>query len=171
MKRSAWHIVYTKPQFERTVFTGMIRQGIEAFLPTRIEIRQWSDRKKKVEAPLFPGYVFVKIEEENLYKALMVRGAVNYLSFADEIAVLKEEEIERIKALLDDEFELEVVEPLVDLSVGDHILLEEGPLAGQEVQFIEYKGKKRGLFKFEAIGKHVLVNVPLDTLTPVSIAH
>ena len=161
MEPLRWHILYTRPQFERTVYQELGKKGIMAFLPSWLEIRQWSDRKKKISVPLFPGYVFVFLDQKHLHEALMVRGAVKFVSFADEIATVSEEEIERIRLLLSSDLEIEVADELPELQKGDHVFLEEGPLAGQMVEFIECKGKRRGLFKLEAIGKYLLVNLPL----------
>ena len=57
-----WYVLYTKPRQEKKVADGLIAIGIAAYCPLVTTIKQWSDRKKKVEVPLINSYVFVNIE-------------------------------------------------------------------------------------------------------------
>jgi transcription antitermination factor NusG len=58
-----WYVLQTRSRFEKKCFDLLLLQGITVFLPTRKLKKQWSDRIKEIESPLFPGYIFVKFEE------------------------------------------------------------------------------------------------------------
>ena len=93
-----WLVLYTNPQAEMKVAERLIRIGIEAYCPSRIEIRQRSDRKKKIFVPLLPSMVLVNIEEREKNKVFDVQGVVRYLYWLgqptkvsfDEVLTLKE---------------------------------------------------------------------------------
>jgi transcription antitermination factor NusG len=57
-----WFVLYTQPRNEKKVAERLEKLGIKAYCPMTIQVRQWSDRKKKVEVPLLNSYVFVPIE-------------------------------------------------------------------------------------------------------------
>ena len=61
-----WFVIHTKPRFEKKVEERLLSFGIEAYCPTRKEIRLWSDRKKKVDAPVLPSMVLVKLDEKKV---------------------------------------------------------------------------------------------------------
>ncbi|WP_204268528.1 transcription termination/antitermination NusG family protein, partial [Escherichia coli] len=58
-----WHALYTKPRWEKKIDTVLLRKGVESWCPLQKVERQWSDRKKIIEDPLFKSYVFVKIDD------------------------------------------------------------------------------------------------------------
>ena len=74
-----WFALYTKPRNEKKVAENLAALGIEVYCPLVTTIKQWSDRKKKVESPLIPSYVFVKIEEANRKEVFQVSGVVQYV--------------------------------------------------------------------------------------------
>ncbi len=88
-----WFVLYVKPQNEIKVGKALTALGIEVFCPTKKEVRQWSDRKKTVEVPLFKSYVFVKLEAQNRNQVFSVPGVVRYLFWLGKPAVVRDEEI------------------------------------------------------------------------------
>ena len=76
-----WYAVYTRPRFEKQVVKALLDQGIEGYLPLIKTMRQWSDRKKMVEVPLFSSYVFVHINRSAYDQVLQTQGVVKYISF------------------------------------------------------------------------------------------
>jgi transcriptional antiterminator RfaH len=81
-----WYAVYTRSRFEKQVLKGLQDQGIEAYLPLIKTVRQWSDRKKTVEVPLFSSYVFVHIDRRFYDQVLQTMGVVKYISFEGKTA-------------------------------------------------------------------------------------
>src|SRR5438093_13760100 len=78
---SNWYAVQTGPRHERKIFTHLVNEGFESFLPVRSELRQWSDRKQKVEFPLFPNYVFVCLKDFHSERLRVIRksGVVRFV--------------------------------------------------------------------------------------------
>lgn len=121
-----WYVLYTNPKAEKKVSQQLATMGIEVYCPLVTTIRQWSDRKKKVEAPLFTSYVFVNIEEKDKNRVFDARGVVKYLFWLGKPAVVRDEEIAAIKKWLTDE----VTDVEVDsIKKGDHFEIKEGPFA------------------------------------------
>ena len=93
-----WRVLYTNPRAEMKVTQRLEGIGVEVYCPVRMEIRQRSDRKKKIWVPLLPSMVFVNIEEREKNKVFDVQGVVRYLHWlgqpvkvsADEVLTLKE---------------------------------------------------------------------------------
>ena len=87
-----WFVVYTKPRTEIKVSQRLSFLGIENYMPTRLEVRQWSDRKKKILVPLLPSMVLVSIHEKELNKVFEVAGVVRYLFEQGKRAVVSDAE-------------------------------------------------------------------------------
>ena len=60
-----WYVLHTKPRSEKKVEEELLSLGIHAYCPTRSEVRIWSDRKKKIDAPVLPSMVLVNIDDKN----------------------------------------------------------------------------------------------------------
>ena len=76
-----WHVVYTKPKWEKKVDLNFAQKGVESWCPTQKKERQWSDRKKIIEEPLFKSYVFVKTTKAEYNNVLSTMGVVRFLYF------------------------------------------------------------------------------------------
>jgi transcription antitermination factor NusG len=123
-----WYVLYTNPKAEKKVAEQLNRLGIEVYCPTVVQVKQWSDRKKKVESPLFTSYVFVNIEDAARDDVFKAKGVVRYLFWLGKPAVVKNEEIAEIKKWLaarDVDIEFEA------LHEGDEIEITEGQFKGQ----------------------------------------
>ena len=135
-----WYVLYVKSQTEKKTALALESMGIEVFCPTKTEIRIWSDRKKKIEVPLFKSYVFVNLSESERAKVFQVNGVVRYLFWLGKPAVVREEEIETIKNWLsDDAVEYLNIE---NYSPGDRLEITKGVFKGQE-GIIDQVGRKK----------------------------
>ena len=95
-----WFVLHTKPRFEKKVEERLLSFGIEAYCPTRKEIRFWSDRKKKVDIPVLPSMVLVKLKEEDINKVFNISGVVRYMFWLGKRAIVTEKEIDILKKYL-----------------------------------------------------------------------
>ena len=125
-----WYVVYTKPKWEKKVAEKLNEIGIECYCPLIIQIKQWTDRKKKVEVPLFNSYVFVQLEDTDRNSVFQISGIVRYLFWLGKPAIVRDEEIKIIKMSL-------AAPNLSDISVtsiqvGDRIKLESGVFSNQD---------------------------------------
>jgi len=96
-----WYVLYTKPRQEKKVTDTLNAIGIEAYCPLVTVVKQWSDRKKKVQVPLINSYVFVNIEEHQREAVFKVSGIVRYLFWLGKPAVVRAIEIEALQKSLE----------------------------------------------------------------------
>lgn len=96
-----WYVLYTKPRQEKKVADTLNAIGIEAYCPLVTVVKQWSDRKKKVQVPLINSYVFVNIVEHQREAVFKVSGIVRYLFWLGKPAVVRAIEIEALKKSLE----------------------------------------------------------------------
>ena len=96
-----WYVLYTKPRQEKKIADSLNAIGIEAYCPLVTVVKQWSDRKKKVQIPLINSYVFVNIEEHHREAVFKVSGIVRYLFWLGKPAVVRAIEIEVLKKSLE----------------------------------------------------------------------
>jgi transcription antitermination factor NusG len=95
-----WYVLYTKPRQEKKVADSLNAIGIEAYCPLVTVVKQWSDRKKKVQEPLINSYVFVNIEEHQREAVFKVSGIVRYLFWLGKPAKVRAIEIEALQKSL-----------------------------------------------------------------------
>ncbi|SFD73856.1 UpxY family transcription antiterminator [Flavobacterium phragmitis] len=124
-----WYVVYTKPKWEKKVADKLKELGIECYCPLVTQIKQWSDRKKKIEVPLFNSYVFVQLTDVERNSVFQVAGVVRYLFWLGKPAIVKDEEIEAIKTSLKAPNISDVT--VSSIQVGDRIKLESGAFSNQ----------------------------------------
>ena len=134
-----WFALYTKPHNEIKVAEKLLSMGIEAYCPTIVVEKQWSDRKKKIQQPLLNSYVFVKVNEKERGLVFAVPGVVRYLFWLGKPAVVKELEVQAIKQMLQEKYKDITV---ATLEVGKKIILQEGAFKGVEATLKEQKGNK-----------------------------
>jgi transcription antitermination factor NusG len=130
-----WFVLCTKPRNELKVTERLTRIGVEVYTPTKIEVRQWSDRKKKILVPLLPSMVLVQLLEKEVEAVFDVPGAVRFLFEHGKRASVSNEEVLAMKSYL----ETVVQKESKTLAVGD---LVKVPLLEQEAILLSIKGKK-----------------------------
>ena len=135
-----WIALYTRPRHEKRVAAGIREKGIEVYLPLLPVLRRWSDRRKWVDEPLFRGYVFVRGDDSERYRSVQTSGVVRMVRFRGKPAVVRDEEIDRIRRILRDGLEVEACDPF---SVGDRVVIKQGPLTGVEGRLVEIHGSSR----------------------------
>jgi len=96
----SWHVIYTKPRAEKKVEERLNNFGIEAYCPVKQEVKQWSDRKKKILVPVLPSMVLVNIDEKERNKVFDIPGVVRYMFWLKKHAVVKNDEVAFLKSLL-----------------------------------------------------------------------
>ncbi|MEG1227579.1 MAG: UpxY family transcription antiterminator [Flavobacterium sp.] len=124
-----WYVVYTKPKWEKKVAEKLTQIGIECYCPIITQVKQWSDRKKKVEVPLFNSYVFVQLKDSDRNSVFQIAGVVRYLFWLGKPAIVRDEEIKSIKESLKASNIAEV--SVTSIQVGDRIKLESGAFSNQ----------------------------------------
>lgn len=153
-----WFVYYTKSRHEKKVKELLERKGYEVFLPMHKVLRQWSDRKKKVEVPLFNSYIFVRTEEHHVATVLQVPGISWNIRHNGKPAVLHPKEHELINRFLATGLTLEVV-GTPDLRQGDRVQVIDGPLRGMEGLLVATTDGNRFVVALESIGQSMRVTL------------
>lgn len=125
-----WYVVYTKPKWEKKVAERLSDMGIECYCPLITQVKQWTDRKKKVVVPLFNSYVFVQLEDTDRNSVFQIAGVVRYLFWLGKPAVVRDEEINAIKTSLKAENISDIT--VTSIQVGDRIKIESGAFSNRE---------------------------------------
>ncbi len=125
----SWFAIYTRPKNEKKVAFCLEKMGIEAYCPMITQVKQWSDRKKKVEMPLINSYVFVNINEKDRNLVFEVPGVVRYLFWLGKPAIIQEHEILALKESLNEIISSVEVE---GIKTGDVLTISKGPFIGKE---------------------------------------
>lgn len=166
---SKWYVVYTRPKSEIKVASCISEMGIESYLPLHIVIRQWSDRRKRIKVPLFPNYLFVKLDNTKKRCLFSIREFVRFVSIDKKPVVVREKEIMMIRQILDQQVEVSSEEYFQQ---GIKVRIRHGQLEGLEGLVIKNYGNTRILVKIDALmrafsfnvsTKMVLAVLPIDT--------
>ena len=124
-----WFVIYVKSRNEKKVALQLQQMGITVYCPLVTQTRIWSDRKKKIETPLIPSYIFVQIEEKQRELVFQVPGVVRYLCWLGKPAVVRNKEIEILQKWLQSDLldaQVSSVQP------GDKMAISKGPFKGKE---------------------------------------
>lgn len=129
-----WFVLCTKPRNELKVLNRLLSIGVDAYTPSRIELRQWSDRKKKVIVPLLPSMVLVRLDEKKVHKVFEIPGVVRYLFEYGKRAEVSNEEVVAMQSFVENTFTVQESKLVVGATV-------QVPLLDQEAQLLSVKGK------------------------------
>jgi transcription elongation factor/antiterminator RfaH len=156
---SQWFAVWTRSRQEKTSAAMLEALGVPHFLPLIKDERQWSDRRKMVTVPLFPGYLFVQIARSSGLQLCVrkVPGVVNFVGNQNGPLAVPENEIHNVRALLS---RGAVCSPCPFLKAGDRVRVVRGALAGIEGLFIRCGARSRVVVSVEIIQQSVSVDVP-----------
>lgn len=156
-----WYIISVRPNHEKKVHEELVQKGIESFQPLVEETREWSDRRKKVEVPLFPGYCFVHINVKERLSVLNLRGVVKFVSIGHRAAVVPDEEIRSLQLALGSAAHLHAVELPRG---GEAVLVDHGPLAGIRGIVTQSAETTQVVIPINSLHKAVAVDVQSDVL-------
>ncbi len=157
ISNAKWYVLQTRSRFEKKSFELLSLQGISVFLPTQKVKKNWSDRIKEVETPLFSGYLFIQFDEKDRYKVLNTTGIVRFVSFGGKYATLDEKQIEIFRQFEKLDTNIQVVD--LELYIGQEVLISSGPFKGLEAKIVQHNGKGKLLLTVESIGKGALLEI------------
>lgn len=144
-----WYVLYTKPKWEKKVAERLMQIGVECYCPLITQVRQWSDRKKKIEVPLFNSYVFVQLSEIDRNSVFNIPGVVRYLFWLGKPAIVRDEEINIIKSSLKATNISDI--SVSSIQVGDRIKLESGAFYNQDA-IVQEVSKTHYILVLESMG-------------------
>lgn len=151
-----WFVLYTKSRSEKLVAKGLLQRNIEVYCPLRKVRRQWSDRIKTVEEPLFRSYCFVHLEDNDRQKVFDVPGVVGYLHWLKKPAIVKQKEIDLIRDMLND-FDHDSLEVL-NFEAADRLRISSGAFMYQEGEVVSTQGKQV-IVKIDSLSMYISVDI------------
>jgi transcription antitermination factor NusG len=166
-----WCAVQVRPQYEVLVAAGLCAKGYREFLPMYRTKRQWSDRRKEIDVPMFTGYVFCKLNRELPGAIVTTPGVIRIVGTRKEIAFIDDWEIEAIRIVVASG---KKVEPCAYAGIGDQVLITSGTLAGVEGSVVAYRNQQRLVVSLHLIQSSISVEVDcsmaLTSKSPILVA-
>jgi transcription antitermination factor NusG len=154
-----WFAVYTNSHHEKSVASQLAARRVESFLPLYATRRRWKNRcEMNLELPLFPNYVFVRIDPKERVRVLEVPGVLSLVGFGKTLAALPDFEIESLRSALGQRR----MEPHPYLVVGERVRIKCGPLSGIEGVLVRKKTNFRVVLALDAIMQCVAVEVEAE---------
>jgi transcriptional antiterminator NusG len=158
-----WFALWTRSRHEQVVREQLEQKQIEAFLPTVTKWSRWKDRKKKIDWPLFPGYVFARFDASNRLPILKCDGVVSIIGTDGHPSPIPEYEIEGIRTLVDSELSYD---PCPLIKEGMMVQVKSGPLKGVVGRLIRKGSHARLVLSVDLIGQAVSVEVDAADVKP-----
>jgi transcription antitermination factor NusG len=154
--RMFWYAAYTSSRHEKTVAEHLRQREVECFLPLYETVRRWNNGRHRVQLPLFPSYVFVRMGLRDKLRVLQVPGLSQLVTFQGAPAALPDAEIETLRSALAAGIP---AQPYRYLSVGSQVEICCGPLQGMRGTLLRHQGQFRVVLSVEMIMRSIVVEV------------
>ncbi|MEJ7768278.1 MAG: UpxY family transcription antiterminator [Chitinophagaceae bacterium] len=139
-----WHVVYTRPRWEKKVSTLLTKKRITNYCPLNRVLPQWAARKKTVHEPLFTSYVFIHASEMEHLAIKQTDGIFDFVYWLDKPAVIRDEEMDTLKSFLEDNYNVRLEK--IKVNVNDKVRIISGPLMTREGEILEAKSRTVKVF-------------------------
>jgi transcription termination/antitermination protein NusG len=159
-----WFAVRVRSNQERKVSLYFREIGYEEFSPTYKSERQWSDRIKVIDQPLFPGYVFCRLDSNDRLPIMKAPGVVGLVGIGKTPAPIPAVELERVKRMVGSGL---LVTPWPYLHVGQQVLIERGPLVGLEGILERVKNQLRIVVSVTLLQRAVAAEIDRSWVRPI----
>ena len=160
-----WYAVHTRSRHEKQVGLFLSEKGVETFLPLVHTLSRRRDRKKYVDIPLFPGYLFVFAEKERLYDVKYTRGVTRIIGTGLGVPTpIPNRQIQDIKSVMETEVQLD---PFPYLKKGRMVRVKSGPLKGLEGILVERKGHYKLVIQIDLLQKGAAAEVYISDIEPI----
>jgi len=163
-ERIKWFALHVRSNFERTTSTILRNKGYQEFLPTYRSKRRWSDRVKEEDVPLFPGYLFCRLDQNDRLPVLSTSGVVGIVGIGKTPLPVEGPELQAIWRVTHSDL---AINPWPHLNVGETVVLESGPLSGLEGVLLECKNRRRLVVSVTLLQRSVAVEIDGEHVRPV----
>ena len=162
----AWNVLYTKTRNEKKVFERLTNIGVDAYCPCQRTLKQWSDRKKWVDEPVFKSYIFVKVPESESQKLQILNtpGVVRFLYWLGQPAQVRQGEIDGIRSFLGEHQSVESI----SFDAGLKLNVKQGVLKGSE-GVVLYQTKNEVVLRVEKLGMSLVARLPKVTVESLNL--
>jgi transcription antitermination factor NusG len=162
-----WCAVQVMPHHEMKVARILSTEGYDRFMPTYSVRRKWSDRFKVVQMPLFPGYVFCRIQRESAAGVFKMPGVQRIVSFGGKICAIDDQEIAALQQVVNSGRDFS---PAAYWKVGDKVQIAEGPLAGIVGTLLFVKNRWQLVISVDMLMQSAAVTIHASEARPVPLA-
>jgi transcription antitermination factor NusG len=167
-ENAQWFACYTRARHEKRVEALLRERGFDSYLPTFPRVRQWKDRKKLIDWPLFPGYVFGQFPVGELYRVVSIPGVATIVRTNGRPVPVRFEDLENVRRFAQALADVDVAPELVPfVGVGQWVRVREGPFEGVCGVVLEQRNRRRVRVGVEAIGQGLEVDIDTRLLEPV----
>jgi transcription antitermination factor NusG len=160
-----WYAAYTRANNEKGVTQQLGRRSVECFLPLYESVRRWKDRRVRLQLPLFPGYVFVRLALRDRLRVLEIPGVVRLVGFDRHPIPLPVEEIETIRTCL---VRHQLMAPHRYVRRGQQVRVLSGPLEGLTGIVLRQKNRARFVISLELLMRSVAVELDSSDFDPIT---
>jgi transcription antitermination factor NusG len=162
-----WYAAYTRANHEKSVAYQLRQRSLECFFPLYESVRQWKDRRMRLELPLFPGYVFIRFALRDRLRVLEIPSVVRLVGFdGHRPTPLPVEDIESIRACLTRRRSLQPHRYVR----GQRVQMLSGPLEGLTGIVVRQKNSTRFVISLELLMRSVAVEIDISDLDPRAVA-
>jgi transcription antitermination factor NusG len=151
-----WFALQVRARYEQSAADHLDGKGYEWFLPLYKCRKRWSDRIKEVESPLFPGYLFCRLNPQDRLPILKTPGVIQIVGSNRVPIAVDENEILGIQRMIASGIPNQ---PWPFLAAGDRVRIESGPLSGLEGILVEFKGNHRLVLSVSLLQRSVAVEI------------
>lgn len=162
--KTLWFAAYTASRHEKRVAEQLQDRGVENFLPLYETVHRWKNGRHRVQLPLFPGYVFVRIALCDRLRVLQVPGLARLVGFSGVPFPLPESEVDAIRRALTAGV---AAEPYPYLTVGSRVEVCRGPLLGTQGILLRRRNTYRVVLSLDLIMRSMVVEVDAADVTPI----
>lgn len=159
-----WYAIWTRSRHEKMVIEALKEKEFETFLPLVETVRQWSDRKKKVLLPLFPGYVFASLHREEFQKVYYTSGVAKILGTNGTPIPIPRQTISDIQRVVTSSLPVDLYPTL---PVGSRVVIRNGPLVGMQGTLVQWQNRHCVVVSVDALMSGAAVSIMPDSIRPV----
>jgi transcription antitermination factor NusG len=160
----SWYALQVRSRKENYVASQVEGYGLECLLPTYKSVRQWSDRKKEIEQPLFPGYLFCRFNFQDRRPLITTPGVLQIVGNGRVAIPVSDDEISALRLAVASGLPNQ---PWPYLEVGQRVRVNYGTLAGLEGILVNVKGNHRVVLSVALLQRSVAMEVDAAWLSPV----
>ncbi len=161
-----WFAIRVRSRCEKVVAMSARNKGFEEFLPLYQSCRRWSDRLRATELPLFPGYVFCRLDPQHRLPLLTIPGVLHFVGIGKIPAPIEDTEVAAIQTAVRSGLS---TEPCPFLDVGQRVRLDDGPLAGLEGILVGTSKGERIVVSVTVLKRSVAVAIERHWAAPVDV--
>lgn len=160
----SWFALQVVPRREKRVTSLLEYKGHEAFLPTYQVRRNWSDRIKTLDQPMFPGYVFCRFHKTGSGLVLATPGVIRVVSFGGKPSPISGQEITGLQRINQSGVD---VSPYPYAQVGQKVRITNGPFADLVGVVIQVRNQRRLVVSVDTILKAISIAIEAEDVTPI----